>query len=130
MKLFINRVVVLLLLTVVFVTTVSAQSRIYHSDRPDITLEEMNKTIIKETIDIDERYTIKCEYRPYFDEMIMTVSASNTVWNDDDVEFVIYCAIMHFIEDMSHRYYSYKTVSRKVTYRNVNTVTLKYNLYY
>ena len=130
MKLFINRVVILLLLTVVFVTTVSAQSRIYHSDRPGITLEEMNKTIVKETIDIDERYTIKCEYRPYFDEMIMTVSASNTVWNDDDVEFVIYCAIMHFIEDMSHRYYSYKTVSRKVTYRNVNTVTLKYNLYY
>lgn len=129
MKSFIKRCAMCMVLVVVLSTTaIFAQSRIYSSDRENLSLEEINNTIVKETLEIDPNYTIKCEYRPYLDEMIMTVSGSKSTWNDDDVEFVIYCAIMHFIEDQSHRYYSYKTVDRKIKYRDVNTITLKYIL--
>lgn len=125
-----KKIISCIIFGIIFAMVGYSQNRIYSSDRENLSLEDINNTIVKETIDIDERYTIKCEYRPYLDEMIMTVTGSPRVWNDDDVEFVIYCAIMHFIEDQNHRYYHYITKSRKVTYREVNTVTIKYILQY
>lgn len=130
MKNLVKKIVLLVIFGVVFAISGYSQNRVYSSDRENLSLEEINNTIVKETLDIDDRYTIKCEYRPYLDEMIMTVSGSPKIWDDDDVEFVIYCAIMHFIEDQNHRYYHYITKSRKITYRNVNTITIKYILQY
>ena len=80
---------------------------------------------IKDNFPFDEKLIVDRTYYPSTDELIIEVRMYNKTWDEDLVEFGVYCAIMNFIEDDLHRYYGYKISSRNTQYNKSGTV---YNL--